>query len=121
MRKYHSLEIWKRSHQFTLDVYGLTRSFPKEELFVLTSQLRRSASSVPTNIAEGCGRKSNTELSRFLQIALGSAAESEYQILLAKDLHYINDASFKKMNSEITEIKKMINAFIQHLPPNSKT
>ena len=122
MREYHSLEIWKRSHSFTLNVYEMTRNFfPKEELFVLTSQLRRSAASIPTNIAEGCGRKTNTELARFLQISLGSAAESEYQLLLAKDLHYISDDIFNKFNSEIIEIKKMLNAFIQHLPPDAKS
>ena len=108
MREYHSLEIWKRSHQFTLNVYELTKTFfPKEELFVLTSQLRRSVTSIPTNIAEGCGRKTNTE--------------SEYQLLLAKDLHYISDDIFNKFNSEIIEIKKMLNAFIQHLPPDAKS
>ena len=119
MREYHSLEIWKRSHQFTLNVYELTKTFfPKEELFVLTSQLRRSVTSIPTNIAEGCGRKTNTELARFLQISLESASEAEYQLLLAKDLQYINEDVFYKYNIEVIEIKKMLNAFIQHLPPD---
>ena len=119
MREYHSLEIWKRSHSFTLNVYEMTKKFfPKEELFVLTSQLRRSAASIPTNIAEGCGRKTNTELARFLQISLGSASEAEYQLLLAKDLQYINEDVFNKYNIEVIEIKKMLNAFIQHLPPD---
>ena len=98
----------------------MTRNFfPKEELFVLTSQLRRSAASIPTNIAEGCGRKTNTDLARFLQISLGSASEAEYQLLLAKDLQYINEETFNKYNIEVIEIKKMLNAFIQHLPPDA--
>ena len=117
MREFRSLEIWKRSHSFTLKVYEMTKNFfPKEELFVLTSQLRRSAASIPTNIAEGCGRKTNTELARFLQISLGSASEAEYLLLLAKDLQYINEDVFNKYNIEVIEIKKMLNAFIQHLP-----
>ncbi len=99
----------------------MTKShFPKDELFVLTSQLRRFAASIPANIAEGCGKKKNKELARFLQISLGSAAESEYQILLAKDLQYINNETYNKLNFEIIEIKKMINSFIQHLPPDTK-
>jgi len=120
MRDFKNLEIWKRGHKFTLDMYSVTRDFfPKEELFVLTSQLRRSSASIPTNIAEGCGRKSNADLARFLQISLGSATEAEYQLLLAKDLNYINNEVYSNFNKEIIEIKKMLNSFIQHLPSDS--
>ncbi|MBP5768462.1 MAG: four helix bundle protein [Fibrobacter sp.] len=120
MRNFKSLEIWKKSHQFTLDVYKLTKDcFPKDELYGLTSQIRRSSASIPTNIAEGCGRKSNTELSRFLQISLGSATEAEYQLLLAKDLGYINEELYIANEKNIQEIKKMLTGFLKNLPPDT--
>ena len=108
MRDFHKLGIWQRSHQLTLDVYKVSQAFPKDELFGLTSQIRRAASSVPTNIAEGCGRASNKDYSHFLQIAIGSASEVEYELLLAHDLEYINDEAFNKLTSETIAIRKMI-------------
>ena len=108
MRDFHKLGIWQRSHQLTLDVYKVSKSFPKDELFGLTSQIRRAASSIPTNIAEGCGRASNKDYAHFLQIAIGSASEVEYELLLAHDLEYINDESFIKLTSETIAIPKMI-------------
>ena len=108
MRDFHKLGIWQRSHQLTLDVYRASKVFPKDELFGLTSQIRRAASSVPTNIAEGCGRASNKDYAHFLQIAIGSASEVEYELLLAHDLEYINDEAFNKLTSETIAIRKMI-------------
>ena len=108
MRDFHKLGIWQRSHQLTLDVYKVSKSFPKDELFGLTSQIRRAASSIPTNIAEGCGRSSNKDYAHFLQIAIGSASEVEYELLLAHDLEYINDEAFNKLTSETIAIRKMI-------------
>ena len=108
MRDFHKLGIWQRSHQLTLDVYKVSKSFPKDELFGLTSQVRRAASSIPTNIAEGCGRASNKDYAHFLQIAIGSASEVEYELLLAHDLEYINDEAFNKLTSETIAIRKMI-------------
>ena len=108
MRDFHKLGIWQRSHQLTLDVYKASKSFPKDELFGLTSQIRRAASSIPTNIAEGCGRASNKDYAHFLQIAIGSASEVEYELLLAHDLEYINDEAFNKLTSETIAIRKMI-------------
>ncbi|MFC1508842.1 four helix bundle protein [Candidatus Omnitrophota bacterium] len=78
MKDFRQLEVWKRSHELTLKIYKLTKSFPKEELYGVTSQIRRAALSIPTNIAEGCGRKGDVELSRFLVISLGSASELDY-------------------------------------------
>lgn len=115
MRDFKQLSFWKRSHSLTLKVYSLTNSFPKEEVYGLTSQIRRSSSSVPTNIAEGCGRNSNPELRRFLIISTGSSSELEYQFLLAKDLGYLPDAVFNELNTEIIEIRKMIYSYIQTL------
>ena len=108
MRDFHKLGIWQRSHQLTLDVYKASKTFPKGELFGLTSQTRRASSSIPTNIAEGCGRASNKDYAHFLQIAIGSASEVEYELLLAHDLEYINDEAFNKLTSETIAIRKMI-------------
>ena len=112
MRDFHQLSVWQKSHQFTLDVYALTRAYPKEELFGLTSQIRRSSSSIATNIAEGCGRGSDADFGRFLQMAMGSASESEYQILLSFDLNYIDENQYKQMNAKVTEIKRMLSSLI---------
>ena len=99
----------------TLEVYKLVQGFPKEELFGLISEMKRSAASVPTNIAEGCGRNSEKDFARFLVIAFGSANELEYQIILSADLKFINVDQSKKMLDEIEEVKKMLNAFIRKL------
>lgn len=115
MKNFKELLIWQRSHQLVLEIYLVTKSFPKEELFGLTSQMRRSSASIPTNIAEGCGRNSDAEMSRFLVIAQGSAAELEYQIILSKDLSYLSLETFNKLSLELTEIRKMINTFMQKI------
>ena len=114
MRDFHQLQIWQRSHKLTLAIYKATNSFPREEVYGLTSQLRRAVLSVPTNI-EGCGRKTDADFARFLQISVGSASEVEYELLLAHDLNYLSDEDYNKFNSEIIEIRKMINNFINKL------
>ena len=119
MKDFRELQIWQRSHQLTLAIYRATAGFPREELYGLTSQLRRACSSIPTNIAEGCGRQGDTELARFLQIAMGSASEVEYQLILARDLEYLPMDGYTKLNNELVEIKRMINAFLQKLRANS--
>lgn len=119
MRDFHQLSVWQKSHQFTLDVYTLTRAYPKEELFGLTSQIRRSSSSIATNIAEGCGRGSDADFGRFLQMAMGSASESEYQILLSFDLNYIDENQYKQMNAKVTEIKRMLSSLISKTKADS--
>ena len=108
MRDFHKLIIWQRSHQLTLDVYKASKTFPKDELFGLTSQIRRAVSSIPTNIAEGCGRETNKDFAHFLQISIGSASETEYQLLLAHDLEYINIDDFERLTNEIVSVRKMI-------------
>lgn len=115
MRDFHKLVIWQRSHQLTLDIYMLTQQFPKEELFGLTSQIRRSVSSIPTNIAEGCGRETNKDFAHFLQISIGSACETEYQLLLAHDLNYITDKEYFRLNDEIVSVRKMIHKYQSEL------
>lgn len=108
MRDFKKLQVWQKSHLLTLEIYKTTSLFPKDELYGLVSQMRRSSSSIPTNIAEGCGRESNIELNRFLTIAKGSASELEYQLLLAKDLNYIDSVTFLSLDEKINEIRKMI-------------
>ena len=115
MKDYRKLEVWLRSHQFTLAVYAATKSFPKEELFGLTSQLRRACASIPANLAEGCGRDSDAELKRFVDIAHGSASETEYHLLLACELHYLTASVHAPLAEEISQIKRMLGAFARKL------
>lgn len=112
MLNFKTLLVWQRSHQLTLKVYKATDAFPLSELYGLTSQLRRCTVSVASNIAEGCGRNSDPELSRFLIISMGSAAEAEYQLLLAHDLGYLSEETYHTLNNDIVEICKMLNSFI---------
>jgi four helix bundle protein len=104
-----------RSHELTLHIYELTATFPREELYALTSQITRSASSIPANIAEGCGRDGPAELRRFLQIAIGSASETEYHLLLAHDLHFLSVADYERMLDTTLEIKRMLSGLIRRL------
>lgn len=90
MQNYKDLKVWEKSHEFTLRIYEITKTFPKEELYSLRNQLRRSAASIPANIAEGCGKNSQLEFAHFLNIALGSANETEYYLVLSKDLKYLS-------------------------------
>lgn len=119
MKDFHELHVWRKAHDLVLNVYRATNAFPKDELFGLTSQLRRAASSIPANIAEGCGRSGDAELARFMQIASGSASEVEYHLLLAYDLGLLDAESHKRLESEICEIKRMLTSFVQRLRPNS--
>jgi four helix bundle protein len=118
MSDYRKLAVWEKAHQLTLAVYKATESFPKEELYGLTSQMRRAAISIPSNIAEGTGRGSDPELARFLQIALGSAHEVEYQALLARDLGCLNEEYYQKLYQQIEEVKRMLNGLITRLSIN---
>lgn len=115
MKDFRSLQVWKKAHRLTLDVYKATTSFPKEELYGLTSQIRRSSTSIPTNIAEGCGRNGDAELVRFMSISMGSASELEYQVLLAYDLNFLDEDTYMKLHEKITEVKRMLAGFIKSL------
>ncbi|HVI08608.1 MAG TPA: four helix bundle protein, partial [Candidatus Binatia bacterium] len=117
MKDFKQLHVWKKAHQITLAVYALTRGFPKDELFGLTSQIRRSAASVAANIAEGCGRRSDGEMNRFLRIAYGSATELEYHLLLAHDLELISDKDFATTTGHLDEIQRMLTSLIQRVRP----
>lgn len=98
-----------------MNVYKLTKEFPKNELYGLVGQIRRSCSSIPTNIAEGSVQASDAQFARFLYIALGSAAELDYQILLAHELEYIDNTDYQDLQSEVDQIKKMLAAFVNKL------
>lgn len=108
MHKFRDLKIWQKGRELVKEIYTLTDGFPKDEIYSLTSQIRRSSISIPSNIAEGCGRKTNPELSRFLDIANGSAFELETQILLSADLGYVANNEAEKLISKLHEIEKMI-------------
>jgi four helix bundle protein len=115
MKNYRELKIWQRSHIFTVLLYQVTKKFPRDEVFALTSQMRRASVSIPANIAEGCGREGDAELKRFLTIALGSACEVDYYVLLAWELGYLDDSSRQSLAAEIMEIRRMLGTFVQKL------
>ena len=115
MQDYRNLKVWQRSHQLTLEVYQMTNDFPADERFGLTSQIRRCALSVPSNIAEGSARGSDADFSRFIHIAMGSAAELDYQMLLAHDLNFMDSSEYQRLADELAEIRRMLNAFNQTL------
>jgi len=115
MKDFRKQKIWQRSHRLTLALYKATSSFPKEELYGLTAQIRRAGSSIPANIAESCGRDGDAEFARFLQIARGSTSELEYHLLLSHDLDFLSDADYAELSKETTELKQMLTAFIKKL------
>jgi four helix bundle protein len=108
MQDFRNLKVWDRSHQLVLNVYRITRKFPKEEIYGLTSQVRRAAVSIPSNIAEGCGRYGDQEFSRFIQIAIASSNEVDYQLLLAKELAYISDSDYNVLEAEVNQVRQML-------------
>ncbi len=115
MKNFRDLKIWSASHNLALEIYSVTKEFPSEEKFGITSQLRRAALSIPTNIAEGCGRGSDSDFSRFLQIAFGSASEVEYLLLFCFELKFLDETEYLKLSTDIVEIKKSISALIKKL------
>lgn len=115
IKSFHDLEIWKLSHQLVLEVYKISKMFPKEENFRITSQLLRAAYSIPSNIAEGMGRYSRKEFVNFLTIARGSVEECKYFILLAKDLGYLSEIIFAELTLKYDSLGKMINSLINSL------
>ncbi len=113
MQDFRNLQVWKKSHQLTLDVYAFSKTFPREEIYGLTNQMRRASASVGMNIAEGCCRKGDAEMARFLQMAMGSASELEYQHLLAHDLNYLRDPDYEHLTAQVVEVKKMLSSRMQ--------
>jgi four helix bundle protein len=119
MQDFRKLKVWQKSHSLTLEMYKATECFPRHELFGLTSQIRRSCVSITANIVEGCGRNSDPEFARFLSIAMGSATELEYHLLLAKDLGLLGQMDYDILDRRLTGIKQMLVNFIKKLKAKS--
>ena len=115
MKDFRQLTVWQKSHELTLSIYERTTSFPREELYGLTSQIRRAASSIPANLAEGCGADGDAELARYCRIARASASELEYHILLSRDLKLMSTDAYEKLTERVVEIKRMLTRLIQKL------
>lgn len=113
MQDFRELKVWQKAHELTLAVYEVTRSFPRDEQFGLTSQIRRSCSSIGANLAEGCGRNGDAEFARFCSIAMGSASELEYHLLLARDLKMIKPSDYESLSQSATELKRMLTGLTQ--------
>lgn len=120
MRDFRNIKAWQKAHQLVLNIYKMTQSLPSEERFGLTSQIRRAASSIPANIAEGCGKNSESELARYMQISMGSASELEYHLLLIRDLNYIDNETYTALNDATVEVKRMLAPFIKRLRQSGK-
>ncbi|MDN3585541.1 four helix bundle protein [Pedobacter aquatilis] len=108
MQNFKELKVWEKAHQLTLSIYKTSAKFPKEEIYSLTNQLRRASASVPANIAEGCGKNSQADLANFLNISLGSANETEYFLILSRDLDYLTEEQFTILSNSINEVKAML-------------
>ena len=115
MKDFRKLKVWEKAHWLTLKVYEASASFPREELYGLTSQIRRSCASIPTNIAEGCGRSSDTDFARFLQISMGSGSEVEYLFVLSRDLGFLLSQDYEELTSQVIDIKRMLTSLINTL------
>lgn len=120
MQDFRKLVVWEKSYKLALDTYLLTRSFPKEELYGLVSQMRRASISVPANIAEGCGRFTGSELARFLDIAMGSISELDCYLLFARDLNYVVEKDYMQLDEKLVEVRRMLIAFIQTVRQTGK-
>ncbi len=118
MRNYRDLQVWSKAHHLTLELYRVSRGFPREELYGITGQLRRAAASIGANLAEGCGRR--TELARFVRIAMGSASELDYHLLLSRDLGFMNGDDFTRCEAELT-VRKMLTSFLQSVEEQIET
>ena len=115
MRNFRELTIWIDSLNIVKSIYSISQNLPKDETYGLKSQIQRAAVSIPSNIAEGCSRSSNKDFKRFLEIAQGSAFELETQIIIIKDLNFINNYNFEDLFEKIKKLQKMLNSFIEKL------
>ncbi len=113
MQNFKDLIVWKKAHENVLHIYNLSKAFPKEEQFGITSQLRRAATSIPTNISEGTGKSTKKDFANFLQTALGSSQEVEYLSLLSMELGYLNKEEYNKINSLNNEVNAMLISLIK--------
>jgi four helix bundle protein len=121
MRNYRDLQVWKKAHDLALELYRVSQRFPREEIYGITGQLRRAAVSIGANLAEGCGRRTSTELARFVRIALGSASELDYQLLLSRDLRFMAAEEFTSASAALTEVRKMLTSFLNSVEAQIET
>ena len=119
MKNFRRLKVWQKSHAVALEIYKVTKTFPKTELYGLTSQMRRASVSVSSNVAEGCGRGSDADFARFLYISLGSANELEYLILLSHDLRFLDESGNSTLGAAVIEVKRMLSSLIRRLKADS--
>jgi four helix bundle protein len=119
MQDFRNLKVWEKAHALTLDIYKATKCFPREEMYGLTSQMRRASVSIAANIAEGTCRNGDTEFARFLQMAAGSASEVEYHLLLATDLELLKSPDCERLSDEVVEVKRMLASLMQKLRADS--
>ena len=115
MRDFHNLKVWEKAHRLVLALYKASAGFPQTEVYGLTSQLRRAGVSIAANIAEGCGRSSAADFARFLEIAMGSASEVQYHLLLARDLSHLDKTCHLQLDEDVGEVKRMLTALRQKL------
>jgi four helix bundle protein len=120
MKDFRQLAVWQKSHELTVLLYEVTSSFPREEVYGLTAQIRRAASSIPANIAEGCGTDGDMELARYCRIARASASELEYHVLLARDLRLLSAEVCLQIGERVVEVKRMLTGLIQKMAADRK-
>lgn len=120
MKDFKELKVWHKAYDLSLAIYEASRCFPREEMYGLTSQLRRAAVSVGANIAEGCGRRSDGELVRFLQIARGSASEVEHHLLLARDLKFLPAATYQDLEKKLQEVQRMLTSLVSSIQETAR-
>jgi four helix bundle protein len=121
MRNYRDLQVWKKAHDLTLELYRVSQRFPREEIYGITSQLRRAAASRGANLAEGCGRRTSNELARFVRVAMGSASELDYHILLCREIGLMRSDDFSISTAKLTEVRKMLTSFLQSVEEQIET
>lgn len=119
MQDFRNLLVWQKSHAMALSIYRATFTFPEQEKYGLTSQMRRAAYSIPSNIAEGCGRAGRIELRQFLHLSLGSASELDYFLLLSRDLQFLTPPQYEKLEGRVRELKLMLGGLIRKVSADS--
>jgi four helix bundle protein len=121
MKDFRNLQVWTKAHRLTLSVYKASGGFPRQELFGLTSQMRRCSASIGANIAEGCGKCGNNEFQRYLQIASGSASELDYHLLLARDLGFFEETDYRRLAGDLLHLRKMLTSLLQKVQSDRLT
>ena len=119
MQNFRNLKVWEKAHALTLEIYKSSKTFPRDEMYGLTSQMRRASASIGANIAEGSCRRGDVDFARFLQMAAGSASELEYHLLLARDLDLLKIADYQRLSVEAVDVKRMLASLMQKLRADS--